>query len=80
MSIILRENRLLIGFAYAGIRTKLALIREAFGQLFTGSNVQKKQWSTVFTPDRISISMDKKLISVCAIIIRRMKRNELRRA
>jgi len=43
------RNRLLLGLTYAGLRTKLALLREAVRKLFTGTKTQKQAIRDFFT-------------------------------
>ena len=43
------RNRLLLGFTYASMRTKFALLREAIRKLFTGTKIQKQAIKDFFT-------------------------------
>ena len=52
------RNRLLLGFRYATLRTKIALLREAIRFLFVGSGVRKKaviDWAVGRFGDRFSL-------------------------
>lgn len=45
----LTRNRLLLGMSYAPLRTKIALLREAFRKLFSGTKTQKMAIRDFFT-------------------------------